>query len=169
MVFAARTSTDGTRFLPQLVVLRGNEVSQIDLPVPFNIAGAPASMHGNLGHGTAIPTGENRVLVVSPLARVPNLQEEVAVYLAMVELGTSAVEDRVDARFGIDGRSQFAWRGTEACAGGVPPRQLPLHVTNWRGRPTLTGWHATTCSGTQPRAMLARVLHPEDVFAHGFE
>lgn len=169
LVFAARATSDGLRYLPRLVVLRGNEVSEIDLPAPFDVAGAPGSMHGYLGHGSVIPTGTSGLLYVSPLTRSPDVLDEVATYVAMVQLGENAAQDRVDPRFGIAGRSQFAWRGSEVCAGDAPPRQRPVHATNWRGRPLLTGWHTTTCAGTSPRAMLARILDGEDVFAHDFE
>lgn len=169
MVVATRVTQDGLRYLPRLLVLRGSTATQLDLPAPFSVAGAPASLPAYLGGSTAIPTGEGRILFVDRLVRLPNTTRDIATYLALVELGISAGQDRVDTRFGIAGRTQFAWRGDETCADNVPTWQRMHHATNWRGRATLTGWHTRTCVDTQPRPMSVRVLNGDDVFADGFE
>lgn len=169
MVLVARSTQGGLRYLPRLVVIRGNEVSHLDLPEPFPIAGAVASMDWNISMGTVIPTGEGRLLVADALTRTPDTGTERATYLALVQLGVTAAEDQVDTRFGVAGRTQFAWRGAQICENDAPPPQRPIHATNWRGRPVVTGWHARTCDWSNVRGLLARVQNAGDVFAQGFE
>lgn len=169
MIAVSRVTQDGLRYRPRLLVIRGGSASHVDLPAPFDIAGAQASMPGYVSGGNAIPTSEGRILFVDTLVRVPDPDRDVATYAALVELGTSAALDRIDTRFGIGGRTQFAWRGSEACAGNVPTWQRALHATNWRGRALLSGWHMRTCADGEPRPMVARLLNADDVFADGLE
>lgn len=173
MVLAARSTADGQRYLPRLIVFRDSEVSQLALPEPFAIAGASASLPAFeswvSSAGTVIPTGEGRFLLVDGLARMPSLSAPVATYLSLIQLGATAAGDQVDTRFGIAGRTQFAWRGMQICTAAAPPPQRPMHATNWRGRPLLTGWHSRTCDLNNKRALLARVLYAGDVFSNGFE
>lgn len=169
MVVVSRATQDGLRYRPRLLVIRGSAASHVDLPTPFDIAAAPASMPAYVSGGNAIPTSEGRILLVDALMRLPDLDRDVATYAALVELGPGAGLDRIDPRFGTGGRTQFAWRGSEACAGNVPTWQRALHATNWRGRALLSGWHLRTCTGSEPRPMLARVLNADDVFADGLE
>lgn len=169
MVLAARSTADGLRYLPRLVVIRGNQISYLTLPEPFAIAGAPASMPSVLSRGTVIPTGEGRLLVVDALARATDTSLRLATYLSVVHLGADAAGDQVDTHFGVAGRTQFAWRGAQICENDAPPMQQPAHATNWRGRALVTGWHSRTCSTGPIRAMLVRVQNAGDVFADDFE
>lgn len=173
MVLAARSTSDNLRYLPRLIVIRGNEVSQLALPEPFAIAGASATllspMLWGLSQGTVIPTGEGRLLIVDALARMTDATAPVATYLALAQLGATAAGDQVDTRFGVAGRTQFAWRGMQICNNDAPPPQRAMHATNWRGRPVVTGLHGRTCDLGSARGLLARVQNAADVFAHGFE
>ena len=171
MVLAARSTFDNLRYLPCLIVIRGNEVSRLALPEPFAIAGSPATAPStmSLSTGTVIPTGEGRLLIVDALARMADGSAPLATYLALVQLGTTTAGDQVDAHFGIAGRTQFAWRGMQICNNDAPPPQRPIHATNWRGRPVVTGWHSRTCDWNNRRGLLARVQNAGDLFAHGFE
>ncbi len=154
-------------YRPRLLVLRPAGASHVDLPMPFAIAGSNATISIN-GTAGVIPTGDGRLLYAATLARMPDPLETRATYLAVVQLGANAAGDRVDPRFGSGGRSQFAWRGTPDCA-GAPQPQHPQHMTNWRGRAVLTGRHAPGCAQPIGRALVARVLAAEDVFAADFD
>ena len=173
MVLAARRTTDNLRYLPSMIVIRGDAISRLDLPEPFAIAGAQATALSfspwTGAMGTVIPTGEGRFLFVDALARMPDATAPLAAYLALVQLGASAAGDQVDAHYGIAGRTQYAWRGMQVCNDGAPPPQRPVHATNWRGRPVVTGLHGRTCDLGSARGLLARVQYAADVFAHGFE
>ncbi len=152
---------------PRLLVFRPGGASHVDLPMPFAIAGSNTTISTN-GVPSVIPTGDGRLLYAAALSRMPATDETLATYLAVVELGLEAAGDRVDTRFGVAGRSQFAWRGTPDCA-GAPQGQLPQHITNWRGRAMVTGRHAPTCVQPLRRAFVARVLAAEDLFGNDFE
>lgn len=170
MVVAAKFNSllpqDGV-YRPRLLVLRPGGASHVDLPMPFAIAGSNATISIN-GTAGVIPTGDSRLLYSATLARMPDALETRATYLAVVELGADAAGDRVDLRFGNGGRSQFAWRAAPDCA-GAPQPQHPQHMTNWRGRAVLTGRHAPGCALPIGRALVARVLAAEDVFAADFD
>ncbi len=170
LIVAAKFTTglpqDGY-YRPRLLVLRPGGASHVDLPMPFPIAGSNTTVSVN-GLASVIPTGDGRLLYSATLARMPDVLGVLGTYLAVVELGADAAGDRVDARFGVEGRSQFAWRDTPDCSGSPQP-QHPQHMTNWRGRAVLTGRHAPSCPQPIARAFVARVLAAEDIFAADFD
>lgn len=158
----------GGAYRPRLLVFRETGFSAVALPPPFPVNSFEPSLAPFPGNGVAIPIAGNRVLVGSPLG-AQNQQWELATYAAVVEIGATAAQDRVDTRFGHGGAVQFAFRTPTPCANGSPTWQRPVRFSNWRGRPVLAGVHATTCSGDVRRAFAARLLLPTDVFVDDFE
>jgi hypothetical protein len=161
-------SDPGGPYRPRLLVFRASGANHVELPPPAPVNNSAPTLAPFLGFGVAIPIAGNRVLFGSPMGG-NNQEWELATYAAVVELGASAAEDRVDTRFGSGGATQFAYRTETPCANGSPTRQRPVRFSNWLGRPVLAGIHSITCN-TDPRAAFAaRLLLPTDVFIDSFE
>lgn len=161
-------SQPGGAYQPRLLVFRETGASHVALPMPFAVNSFEPTLAPFPGHGVAIPIAEGRVLFGAPLGS-QNGEFELATYAAVIELGATAAEDRVDTRFGSNGAIQFAYRTATACANGSPTLQRPVRFSNWLGRPVLAGIHATTCAVNPRNAFAARLLAPGDLFANGFE
>ncbi len=171
MVIAAKyvpQSQPGGAYQPRLLVFRESGANAVILPQPFPINSFEPSLAPFPGHGVAIPIADGRVLQGSPLGAM-NQEWERATYAAVIEIGATAAEDRVDTRFGTNGAVQFAYRTQTACANGSPTLQRPVRFSNWLGRPVLAGIHATTCDNNPRNAFAARLLLPTDIFAGSFE
>lgn len=171
MVVAAKyvpQSEPGGPYRPRLLVFREAGTSFVALPAPYPVNNSAPSLSPTQGHGVAIPIADGRVLFGAPLGG-NNGEWERATYAAVVELGASAAEDRVDRRFGYGGAVQFAYRTPEPCANGSPTLQRPVRFSNWRGRPVLAGIHATTCANDPRNAFVSTLMLPNDVFSGSFE
>jgi hypothetical protein len=161
-------SEPGGAYRPRLMVFRESGFSAVVLPQPVAVNDFEPSLAPFPGHGVAIPIADGRVLFGAPLG-AQNGEWELATYAAVVELGATAAQDRVDTRFGFGGAVQFAYRTPSPCANGSPTLQRPVRFSNWRGRPVLAGIHATTCSVNPRNAFVARLLAPSDIFMDTFE
>lgn len=171
MVAAAKfvpQSEPGGAYRPRLLLFRTTGVSVVPLPAPAAMNSLPPSLSPYPGRGVAIPIADNRVLQLSPIggAQPPF---ELATYAAVVEVGATAGQDRVDTRFGQNGATQFAYRTPTPCADGSPTVQRPSRATNWRGRPVLTGVYAVECNASRQNAFVARLLLPTDIVRDSFE
>lgn len=171
MVAAAKSvpsSEPGGAYRPQLLVLRSSGASMVPLPAPAMISGQAPSMSPFPGRGVAIPIAGDRVLHLSAMG-VGQAGMELATYAAVVELGATAAQDRVDTRFGQGGSTQFAYRTSTPCAFGLPPFQRPSRATNWQGRPVLTGVYAVDCQSPRQNTFVSRLLLPTDIQRDSFE
>lgn len=155
-------------YRPRVMVFRESGASHVDLPVPAAINTSAPSISPLYGDSVVIPIAGDRLLFGGVLGAA-DMQWQRATYAAVVQLGATAAQDRVDTRFGQHGATQFAWRTAAPCATGAPPRQRPAHFSNWGGRPVLAGWHDTDCSGAETNAFAARLLLPTDVLRDSFE
>lgn len=171
MVVAAKyvpPAEPGGPYRPRLLVLRESGAHAVVLPQPAPVNNSAPTLAPFPGHGVAIPIAEGRVLLGSPLGG-NNQEWELATYAAVVEIGATAAQDRVDTRFGYGGAVQFAYRTPTPCANGSPTWQRPVRFSNWRGKPVLAGVHAVTCASNPRNAFAARLLVPTDVFADSLE
>lgn len=161
-------SEPGGPHRPHLLVFRDTGTSALVLPALAAVNNSTPTLAPWSGGSTVIPTSDGRVLAVSAMGG-QNGEMEVAVYTAEAVLGASAVEDRVETRYGNGGARQFAYQASAPCANGSPPPQRIVHATNWRGQPTLTGIHSTNCDFQPRNAMVVRLLNSGDVFFDSFE
>jgi hypothetical protein len=160
----------GGAYRPRLLVFRDSGATAVALPALTAVNNSAPTLAPFAGRAVAIPTGDGRVLVVAPMGG-QNQEWELATYVAEVELGATAAEDRVDTRFGHNGAFQFYFpgSGTPTCANGSPPLQRMVRASNWGGRPVLVGIHATTCALNPRSTMVARLLTRDDVFFDHFD
>lgn len=163
-------SEPGGAYRPRLLVFRDSGATAVVLPMPMAVNNSDPTLAPFPGHAVAIPTSDGRVLVVAPMGG-QNQEWELATYVAEVELGATAAEDRVDTRFGNNGVFQFFYPGsvTATCANGSPPLQRMVRASNWGGRPILVGIHATTCSINPRNTLVARLLSRDEVFFDSYE
>lgn len=155
-------SEPGGPYRPRLLVFREQGTSHVALPLPAPVNDSPATLSPYPGFGVAIPLAGGRILQGSPMGGQTG-GYDLATYAAVVELGATAAQDRVNTRFGVNGATQFAFRTDPACALNSPPLQRPTRFSNWLSRPVLAGVHSTTCSANPRNAFAARLLSPEDI------
>ncbi|HRG15647.1 MAG TPA: hypothetical protein PLB00_06610 [Pseudomonadota bacterium] len=160
----------GGAYRPRLLVFRDSGTTAVALPALNAVNNSDPTLTPYPGRATAIPTSDGRVLVMAPMGG-QNQEWEIATYVAQVELGATAAEDRVDPRFGNHGAIQFFFPGsvTPTCANGSPPLQRMVRASNWNNRPVLVGIHAATCALNPRNTMVARLLSRDEVFFDSYE
>ncbi|UXI69398.1 hypothetical protein [Tahibacter amnicola] len=171
MIIAAKyvpQSEPGGAYRPRLLVVRDTGTTFVALPSVSPMTTGTPTLSPFPGAGVAIPIGGDRVLQGSPIGDLAG-EFNLATYAAVVQLGATAAEDRVDVQFGNNGRVQFAYRTETPCANGAPTLQNPVRFSNWRGRPVLAGVHSTDCTNAQRNAFASRLLAPEDIFGDSFD
>lgn len=171
MIAAAKSvplAEPGGAYRPRLLLFRTSGVSVVPLPAPAPMNSLMPSLSPFPGRGVAIPIAGDRVLQLSPIGATQG-GWELATYAAVVEVGATAAQDRVDTRFGQGGATQFAYRTSTPCANGSPTAQRPVRATNWQGRPALVGMYAVGCETTRQNAFVSRLLLRSDIVSDSFE
>ncbi|MBK8067226.1 MAG: hypothetical protein IPK27_06265 [Rhodanobacteraceae bacterium] len=173
LMVAAALQFDASPFgaSPWLMVVRGDEVSEVALPAAPMADGVPLGPSGLPGSAAATGAAGNRAVFAMGLR---SLDQAIAgYYVAMVQLGDGAgTPDVVDTRFARDGAGSFRYRvSPTSCAPTATPPQRFANLSSWGDRTLLVGSVAPDCAPTGDGWMLsARLLTDgETLHRDGFE
>lgn len=169
LMVAAALHGDNSAFgaHPALLVVRGDQVSELALPPPptlDQIAVGPS--------GSAAATGAvgNRAVFAMGLNSLS--ASGVGYYVAAVQLGDGAgVADAVDPRFAQNGAGSFRYRPAAGCTPGSAPVQRFANLSSWGNATLLVGSSAPGCAPSAEGKVLSARLWTDGERLHrdGYE
>lgn len=162
---------------PRLLIVRGDQVTDLALPQPAPLAGESVGASASDAAAGATSASNNHAIFAMGLTSAN--MDGVGYYSAVVRLGDGAgMADTIDSDYGTNGSAVFRYtKNPNDCPGSTAPPQRFANISSWGNMSLLVGNAAPECYdegngefGTSQWLLAARITSStQRLFGDGFE